>query len=357
MVVGSTNRPDRLDNGILSRFGWEIEILLPDAHSRRRILQQELMSIGIDAELPVQLGPMTQGMSGRDLRNLASSVKALAHPGIPTLDHIASSIAAAKSGGNSEIEAPATWDSLPVDIRNLDRLKLISTLLRDVEKWKAQGVGVPKSLLLIGPDAGIKRQIARTLKYQAGLSLLTPTLADLKANFSGQSGNRVKMITEKARSMSPAILLLDRLEFIAPSRDTPNASDSLTHEIVGQLTQEFERADRARSFVFFLGATSNPEAVDPELLGCFDERMAISVPDRSARIKLFSNLLTGKKIGFSLNDGAFLLAQLTDDKGLDSNQLEAWVQSAERKALLRAIGNGGPEHYEIGLDDFAAVEQ
>ena len=109
--------------------------------------------------------------------------------------------------------------------------------------------------------------------------------------------------------------------------------------------------------MFFLGATSNPDAVDPEMLGCFDEQMTISVPDRSARIKLFSNLLTGKKIGFSLSDGAFLLAQLTEDKWLDTSQLEAWVQSAERRALLRAIGNGGPEHYEINLDDFAAFER
>jgi transitional endoplasmic reticulum ATPase len=265
--------------------------------------------------------------------------------------------ASAPNRGKLEVELPATWESLPVDSSNLDRLKLISTLLQDFERWKAQGVGVPKSLLLIGPDAGVKRQIARTLKDEAGLNLINPTLADLKANFSGQSGNRVKMIVEKARSMSPAILLLERLEFIAPSRNSLNASDSFTNEIVGQLTQEFERGQGLRSFVFILGATSNPEEVDAELLRCFDERMVINVPDRDARMKLFASLLAGKKIGFSLSDGALLLAQLTEDKGLDSGQLEAWVQSAERKALLRAVDNGGPEHYELGLDDFALFNQ
>jgi SpoVK/Ycf46/Vps4 family AAA+-type ATPase len=356
MVIGATNRSDRLDDAILSRFGWEMEIPLPDMHSRLKILEQELNAIGIHGQLPVELASLTQGMSGRDLRHLASSVKALAHPGQPTSDDFVASIASSKNRGKLEVELPATWESLPVDSSNLDRLKLISTLLRDIEKWKAHGVGVPKSLLLIGPDAGVKRQIARTLKYEAGMNLLTPTLADLKANFSGQSGNRVKMIVEKARSMSPAILLLERLELIAPNRDTSNASDSLTNEIVGQLAQEFDRGQEARSFVFFLGATSNPEDVDSELLGCFDEQMVISAPDKASRIKLFTNLLAGKKIGFSLDDGAFLLAQLTEDRGLDSSQLEAWVQSAERRALLRAIGNGGPEHYEISLDDFAAFE-
>jgi SpoVK/Ycf46/Vps4 family AAA+-type ATPase len=353
MVIGATNRPDRLDDAILSRFGWEMEIPLPDAHSRLKILEQELNATGIHGQLPVELASLTQGMSGRDLRHLASSAKALAHPGKPTPDDFVASITASKNRGKVEVELPATWESLPVDSSNLDRLKLISTLLRDLERWKAQGVGVPKSLLLIGPDAGVKRQIARTLKEETGLNLLNPTLADLKANFSGQSGNRVKMIVEKARSMSPAILLLERLEFIAPSRNSPNASDSFTNEIVGQLTQEFEREQGLRSVVFFLGATSNPEEVDAELLRCFDERMVIAVPDRNARMKLFASLLAGKKIGFSLDDGAFLLAQLTEDKGLDSSQLEAWVQSAERKALVRAVANGGPEHYELSLDDFA----
>ncbi|MDP9052492.1 MAG: ATP-binding protein, partial [Acidobacteriota bacterium] len=77
MVIGATNRPDRLDDAILSRFGWEMEIPLPDAHSRIQILQQELNAIGIEGQLHVELASLTQGMSGRDLRHLASSAKAL----------------------------------------------------------------------------------------------------------------------------------------------------------------------------------------------------------------------------------------------------------------------------------------
>jgi transitional endoplasmic reticulum ATPase len=352
MVIGATNRPDTLDGAILSRFGWEMEILLPDGSSRLRIFQQELQAIGIGAELPVEFTSLTQGMSGRDLRNLASSAKSLAHPDKLTSDHILLAIAAARNKGTVEAELPDTWDTLAVESSVVDRLKLLSALLQDVEKWQAQGIRVPRSLLLIGPDAGIKRRIAHTLKYESGRTLLAPTVADLKANFSGQSGNRVKMIAERARSSSPSILLLERLEFIAPSRDKLNASDALTNEIVGQLTQEFDRFQDRLTHVFLVGATSNPDHIDAEVLRCFDERIVISVPDRSARVKLFTNLLAGKKLSFGLEDGAFLLAQLTEDKGLESDDLEAWVHSAEQKALLRAIKNGGPEHYMIELDDF-----
>ena len=32
--------------------------------------------------------------------------------------------------------------------------------------------------------------------------------------------------------------------------------------------------------------------------------------------------------------------------------LESWVQAAEQKALLRALQDGGPENFAIGLEDF-----
>jgi len=46
------------------------------------------------------------------------------------------------------------------------------------------------------------------------------------------------------------------------------------------------------------------------------------------------------------------LAELTEGKSLDSRDIENSVQAAQQKALLRAVRNGGPEHYSITLDDF-----
>jgi SpoVK/Ycf46/Vps4 family AAA+-type ATPase len=122
------------------------------------------------------------------------------------------------------------------------------------------------------------------------------------------------------------------------------------------LAQECERAQFNDGHVFLLGATSNPEQVDPEVLDCFQERMAVTLPNRDARIKLFTRLLTDKKIDFSLDDGAVLLAELTDGKSFDSRDIENSVQAAQQKALLRAVRNGGPEHYSIALDDFEPLQ-
>jgi SpoVK/Ycf46/Vps4 family AAA+-type ATPase len=82
----------------------------------------------------------------------------------------------------------------------------------------------------------------------------------------------------------------------------------------------------------------------------------LTLPNRDARVKLFTRLLTDKKIDFSLDDGAVLLAELTEGKSLDSRDIENSVQAAQQKALLRAVRNGGPEHYLITLDDFEPLQ-
>jgi hypothetical protein len=81
-----------------------------------------------------------------------------------------------------------------------------------------------------------------------------------KANFLGQSGNRVKQLFERARANAPVILFLDELDIIAPARMGGN--DPLTDEIVGQLLQELDGIQSRDSGVFLLAATNHAEEID-----------------------------------------------------------------------------------------------
>lgn len=357
MVIGATNRRDLLDNAIISRFGWEAEIGLPGSSERQRILEQELKAVRVEVQLPDDLGSLIQGMSGRDIRSLAAATKSLSHPQPPTIEHLYETVKAARKRGSARVGHTETWETLPVDEATLERLQLTCALLKDGEKWRSQGVSTPKSLLLTGPDAGLKKQIAQVLGNESGLTLLAPTLSDLKANILGESGNRIKLLFDRARSTAPAIIFLDRLENLTPNRSTSGSIDPLTNEIIGQLIQESERAQDAQSHIFLLGSTSSPEQVDPAVRDCFHDQLVIGLPGRDERVKLFTQLLSDKKLSFPLNDGALLLAQLTDSQAVGSRDVESLVHAAEQKALLRAVRDGGPEHYSITLDDFGPIER
>jgi SpoVK/Ycf46/Vps4 family AAA+-type ATPase len=351
-VIGATSRRDMLDDAILSRFGWEIELKLPGEDDRRQILSQEVLALGLAVEVPQEAAELTQGMSGRDLKQLAQSVRAIAYPAEPTREHFFEAIGSARKSHNTKVDGRAVWETLVLDGAILDRLKLICALLRDAERWQAQGVSIPRSLLLAGPSGVGKTQVARTLANESGLTFLAATTADVKANYLGQSGNRVKLLFERARSSAPAILFLDELDVIAPDRAKAGGNDQLTDEIVGQLLQEMDGIHARESHVFLAAATNHLERIDAAVRSRFQEKLVVPLPDQQARIRLLTNLLTGKKISFSLNDGAVLLADQTKDRALSGRDLESWVQAAEQKALLRALREGGPGNFAIGLEDF-----
>ncbi|HTF68618.1 MAG TPA: ATP-binding protein [Edaphobacter sp.] len=211
-----------------------------------------------------------------------------------------------------------------------------------------------KPLLLEGPAGSGKTQIARTLANESGLGFLAATTADVKANFLGQSGNRVKQLFERARANAPVILFLDELDIIAPARTGGN--DALTDEIVGQLLQELDGIQSRDSEVFLLAATNHAEQIDRAVLSRFQERLAIPLPDLDGRERLLTVLLQKKRLSFSLEEGSHTLAAMSEGKGMSGRDLKSWVSRAERKALPRAIVAGGPQHFALMVDDFDSLD-
>jgi SpoVK/Ycf46/Vps4 family AAA+-type ATPase len=349
-VIGATNRRDMLDDAILSRFGWEMEIALPGALERTRIFKQEMESVFPGAVIPDEMGSLTQGMSGRDLRHLASQVRTLAYPSAPSREQYLEAVKSSRKAHNTRVDSEARWETLVLDAGVLERLKLTCLLVRDAETWRAQGVTVPRSLLLTGPPGVGKTEIGRTLANESGLGFLAATTADVKANFLGQSGNWVKQLFERARSNAPVILFLDELDIIAPARMGGN--DPLTDEIVGQLLQELDGIQSRDSEVFLLAATNHVEQIDRAVLSRFQERLAIPLPDLHGRERLLTVLLQKKRLSFALEEGCHTLAAMSEGKGMSGRDLKSWIGRAEQKALLRAIATGGPQHFALTLDDF-----
>ena len=81
LLVGSTNRPDMIDDAVRERRLVAIEVPLPDLAGRRTLVEILWRSVrlGADADLG-EIGEVTEGMSGADLKALrdAAGMKALA---------------------------------------------------------------------------------------------------------------------------------------------------------------------------------------------------------------------------------------------------------------------------------------
>lgn len=342
-ILAATNRSDLLDDGILDRFGTQIEVPLPDGEARVAILRQELHEAGYKGAIPSDITSLTQGMSGRDLSQIAQ--KAAAQPAGGNLKTVIGSV---RSAGNHAVDADATWNSLVLDATTMETLKTTCAMLQEVEEWRSRGVQVANGILLEGPPGTGKTQIARTIANESHLAFVKATTADFGGTLRGEKGINVKNLFERARSMSPSILFIDELDICAPARSSSSA-DKQADDFIGQILQEMSGIESSSCHVFVLAATNHRELIDPAVLERFTETLHIPLPDVDGRTQLLKGMLSTAKANFSL-DEVFTLAGISE--GMSGRHLKNWVTKAQQRAVSRARKQGGVSKYELTVEDF-----
>lgn len=349
-VVGATNRRDLLDDAIESRFGAAVEISLPDAASRQRILELELEKLGREIKVPARIGKATNGFSGRNLATLARDVCTLAaEKGEVTEADWNALLGQQSSAGSDRVDDDARWDSLVIDADTLDKLKTVCGMLQHIETLREQGIKPPRGMLLYGAPGTGKTQIARTLANESGVQFISATTADLKAGYVGQSGQRVKEVFERARSRAPSILFIDEMESVAPSRNGPGA-DQFTREIVTQMLQELEGVKASDAHVFLLAATNLPDAIDSAILSRLPEKLEIPLPGLAEREKLFSLFLSKiKNIDLDMVTVVRSLAERYT--GVSGRDIRNIVDTAQQSAVRRALSEGMPDRIAVTVGD------
>ena len=352
-VVGATNRRDLIDPAILSRFGEEVEIGLPDEQQRLEILSNELTRREMSDALPSEACELTQGMSGREIETLAGRL-AREQSGVQITNELLLHYTQAfRKQGSTQTDTSAVWDKLILSETVLKELKNMAGMLTHAEAFIKRGINVPKGLLLYGPPGTGKTQIARTLANETGLRFIAASTADMKAGFVGQSGQKVRELFERAREVAPCLLFLDELDIVAPARGS--GGDQFTQEIVGQLLQEMDGVKAHSQHVFVLAASNRLDQIDLAVLSRFPKTVEIPNPDLKARQKLLQVMLHAKPIAFDMEKTTAHLAE--HGVGMSGRDLRNWIEQAEQNAVSRAIEAGDPNLTTISLEDFPLMQE
>lgn len=349
-VIGATNRPELLDDAIVSRFGETISLGLPGPDARCRILEREFEAMRVPLIVDEELVAETDGLSGRDLAKIAQLVRQETFPEPPTREALSHVLRKLRKRTSTAVDAFATWETLVLDEELERRLQTMTRMLKDAQTLKDQGVALPSTLLLEGPPGTGKTQIARTLANESGLKFIGVTTADLKAKYVGQSGHLIQDAFNGARAQAPCILFIDEIDAIAGAR---GGEDDLVTEMVGQLLQELDGIKENDSPVFVVAATNRAEAIDPGILSRFAQRMRILLPNVKQRAEILKVRLAKLPCDFPVTEVALEIAKQLE--GASGRDLKSLLEKAGESATARAYSSGDVRGITLKRSDLEDV--
>lgn len=192
----------------------------------------------------------------------------------------------------------------------------------------ANGVDVPKGVLLVGVQGGGKSLAARAVAGLWGLPLMRLDFAGLYNKFFGETERNLREALQLAEQMAPCVLWLDEME---KGLSTGDNDGGVSQRVLGTLLTWMSE----RKAAVFLVATANQIShLPPELVrkGRFDEMFFVDLPGAEVRGDIFRIHLARREIDpapFDLSG----LAQASD--GFTGAEIEQVVVSALYAAQAR----------------------
>jgi len=161
-------------------------------------------------------------------------------------------------------------------------------------------------VLLVGPPGSDFGAFSHFLAREVPIKIIRFKMEGV-LDENKRSNDALREGFEFARRNSPALLYIEKLEFLAPR----NSVQSVVFQ------DEIKRTGWSRDEVITIGATTRPEQVDRELLALFDRTYMVEGTSIDDRIRVLEQVLKGRE-EFDVS----IIAELTDGWGFsDVNHL------------------------------------
>jgi transitional endoplasmic reticulum ATPase len=179
--------------------------------------------------------------------------------------------------------------------------EMVELPLRYPELFTALGVVPPRGVLMYGPPGTGKTLIARAVANESGAYFKLINGPEIMAGGPGESEANLRKAFEEAAANTPAVIFIDEVDSIAPSRDK-GGSGEVERRVVAQLLTLLDGM-KAREQVIVIGATNRPNAIDPALrrYGRFDREIEIGVPNKEGRLEIFGIHSRGMRLNDDVN--------------------------------------------------------
>jgi transitional endoplasmic reticulum ATPase len=243
--------------------------------------------------------------------------------------------------------------------------------LKEAEGLAKLGVYPPRGVLLYGPPGCGKTLIAQALSNEVGARFIEINGPEIYSQYYGESEKKLREIFQKARESAPAVILIDEIDALGPSRG--DAHGNLEKRIVATLLSEMDGIKRLKN-VIVVATTNEPGSLDPALRrpGRFDYEIRIGIPDARGReniLRVHARKMTienkeevikgmaGRTYGYTGADLMLLcreavyctLRRHTGDSPYFSAPGELVVRNEDFEAAMRCIKPSGMREFMVDL--------
>lgn len=144
----------------------------------------------------------------------------------------------------------------------------------------------PRAILFEGSPGVGKTTVARIIAGDVKIPLVYVPIESIMSKWYGQSSQNLSQIFEAADDMGGAIIFLDEIDALAPSRDA-NMFEA-TRRVLSVLLRKLDGLDAA-STTITIGATNRMNDLDHALISRFDQTIRFPLPNASERAAIFGN--------------------------------------------------------------------
>jgi SpoVK/Ycf46/Vps4 family AAA+-type ATPase len=386
IVVGSTNKPDLIDQAMLrpGRLDKIIYVPPPDFQERTEILHVHLIGRPVRGDIDLaEIARKTERFSGADLANLVREATTVA-----VRRQMTTGARAAISMDDFRAVTPRMKPSISLRmIADYDTMKLdyerkmhqtARTERKIVVRWEDVGglediksaireyVELPltrpelmesyriktgRGILLFGPPGCGKTHLMRAAANELNVPMQIVNGPELVSALAGQSEAAIREVLYRARENAPSIIFFDEVDALASkdSMRTPEVSRA-----VSQFLTEMDGL-RPKDKVIIIATTNRPQTLDPALLrpGRFDKIFYVPPPDLTARRDIFRIHMKGAPV-----DGPIDFDVLAEKSaGFSGADIASLVDEGKLIALRTQLLHEGPLMVHAAPGSAAAVAQ
>ncbi|MEO0634191.1 MAG: AAA family ATPase [Pseudomonadota bacterium] len=224
--------------------------------------------------------------------------------------------------------------------------EMIAAPLLRPDLFKRLGLSAPRGVLFSGPPGSGKTLLARAVAGRTKAAFFHLNAPEIVTKHYGESEAALRKTFKAAERASPAIVFIDEIDAIAPSRGALSGEKQVERRIVAQLLTLLDGlSDRGQ--VVVMAATNLPDALDPALRrpGRFDREIKFRAPSRNGRADILKVHLSNTPLADDVDLAA--IAKVTH--GYVGADLAALAREAAMAALARTVAAAGGEG-QVQLD-------